>query len=36
MSNGELVPRDALALQFNYRYTPGAITEIEAGKSANE
>jgi TonB family protein len=36
MANGELVQREALALQFNYRYTPGAVSEIEAGKSAND
>ena len=26
MANGELVPGEALALQFNYRYTPDALT----------
>jgi tetratricopeptide (TPR) repeat protein len=36
MANGELVPRDALALQFNYRYTPGAVSELEDGKAAND
>jgi TonB family protein len=33
MANGELVPREGLALQFNYRYTPDALTTTEDGKS---
>jgi TonB family protein len=32
MANGELVARDALALQFNYRYTPDAVTTDESSK----
>jgi TonB family protein len=36
MANGELVPREALALQFNYRYTPGALSAIEDGRSSND
>jgi TonB family protein len=36
MANGELVAREALALQFNYRYTPDAITTDEDGKSSKD
>jgi TonB family protein len=37
MANGDLVPRDALALQFNYRYSPSALTESnEDGRSAKD
>ena len=36
MANGELVPREALALQFNYRYTPDALTADQDGKSRKD
>jgi TonB family protein len=34
MANGELVARNELALQFNYRYTPDALTPPEQGRKS--
>jgi len=36
MANGELVPREALALQFNYRYAPDALTTTAEDSKAKE
>jgi TonB family protein len=36
MVNGEVVPRAALALQYNYRYTPDALTADEDGTSRRD
>jgi TonB family protein len=36
MANGEIVPREALALQFNYRYTPDALTTDRDGGSRKD
>jgi TonB family protein len=36
MRDGEVVPREALALRFNFRYTPGALTEPEDARSARD
>jgi TonB family protein len=34
MANGELVARNELALQFNYRYTPDALISPEQGRKS--
>jgi tetratricopeptide (TPR) repeat protein len=36
MVNGEVVPREALALQFNYRYAPDALTAEQDGSSRRD
>ncbi len=36
MANGDVVRREALALQFNYRYTPDALTTEEDGKARKD
>jgi hypothetical protein len=36
IANGEIVSREALALQFNYRYTPDALTTQAEGKTRDD